>query len=229
MADPSRHPLRQLLNRVDDDALRRRALTHSGWAPTHGESYERLEFLGDAALGLAIGAELFRRFPDRPEGELSRIRAATVSRGACADVARDAALGPLMRETAPAEADARLLDEFEDHERVLAALTESVIGACYLALPVEDVLEAVVASFEAAIAHAVSHQVDAKSRLQEYAQARGDRVAYEVLAAEGPDHERSFTIRARLLDGGREAVGTGKSKKVAEQAAATELLQLVRG
>lgn len=218
--------LRELLDEISAEE-RRRALTHPAWADVPAESFERLEFLGDAVLGLAVSAELYRRFPELPEGELSKIRAATVSRDACALVAAAAGLGDAMVDAAPPEADPSLVADLARHERVLAALAESVIGAAFVELGMERVAPAVVASFADRIGHAVDNRTDAKSELQELAQRRGETVGYEVVSAQGPDHDMTFTMLARLERRGLEATGEGRSKKAAEQVAARRLLDVM--
>lgn len=226
-ASAAQHPLRVLLERLPDDA-RSHALRHSAWVDAPGESFERLEFLGDSVLGVVMSAELFRRFPELPEGQLSKIKAAAVSRSACALVALEAGLGEAMAAAAPDAADPQLVASLARAERVLAALTESVIGAAYVEIGFEETAAAVLASFEGRIGHAVDNRTDAKSDLQEFAQRRGAAVEYEVVSTEGPDHDRTFTVRARIAEGGLEhATGSGRSKKAAEQAAARKLLGLV--
>lgn len=221
---PGSHPLRLLLDRIPDEH-RIRALTHPAFAPTHGESFERLEFLGDTVLGAAIAAELFRRFPSFTEGDMSRIKATAVSRVACAQVALAAGLGEQMVAATTAAADQELARDLARQERVLAALTESVIGAAFLSLGFEPVAHAVVASFAGQVDAALEQGTDAKSALQELAQRDGVQVRYELVEATGPDHDRTFTMLAELSgEPMRRAVGHGRSKKAAEQEAAQRLL-----
>jgi ribonuclease-3 len=113
-------------------------------------------------------------------------------------------------------------------ERVLASITEAIIGACYLEFGYERVATVVVEAFEAELAEALENPVDFKSALQERLARRGALVSYEVVSESGPPHDRTFTISARI---GTEEVGrgVGRSKKDAEQAAAQEALsQVVR-
>lgn len=227
MATPA-HPLRALLNELSP-TLRRQALMHPVAADAPSESYERLEFLGDAILGAAVTAELFRQFPDLSEGELSRIKAAAVSRTPCARVAQTAELGEAMRAELSAHSDQTLIHDLTHLDRVLAALTESLIGAGFLQFGYEYVAPIVVASFADRIGHAVDNRTDAKSDLQELAQRSGHTVSYEMVSSRGPDHDREFTMLARIVgtdvDSGLVAMGSGRSKKAAQQDAAQHLLQ----
>jgi ribonuclease-3 len=215
--------LRTLLDRLPAPA-RLRALTHPAWARTHPESYERLEFLGDSVLGLAIAAELQERFPDLAEGELSRIKNAVVSRSDCAEVGLEAGLGTAMAQAAPPHADPALVAELSRHDRVIAALVESVIGAAFVEFGYDEVAPVIVDAFGEHMAFAADNRHDAKGVLQEHAQRDGQRVEYEVTGSEGPPHDPRFTVEARLSDTGETARGTGRSKKLAEQAAARALL-----
>lgn len=220
--------MRELLEQLSESG-RCRALTHSSWAATPGDSFERLEFLGDSVLGLAIANDLFARFPDEPEGVLSKLKASIVSRDACAIVAREMGLGEAMIAAAPARADRALVRDLAAKDRVLAALTESVIGVAFLELGYDVVAAAVVRAFAARSEHALTNSIDAKSALQELLQQRGDSVEYEAISVAGPDHAREFTMRARLASGEADATGVGSTKKSAEQLAARELLDHLRG
>lgn len=216
--------LESLLDRLPDD-VRRHALTHPAWALSHNDSFERLEFLGDAVLGMAISAELFRLFPDQEEGVLSQMKAAVVSGESCAVVAGNLGLPQVMIDAAPEGADMALVRSLSQSTRVRAALTESLIGASFLSLGYDVTQAAIVASFTDRIGHARDNRGDAKSELQELAQRRGALVEYELIAAEGPDHDRSFTMRVSITGSDDSAIGTGRSKKVAGQHAAEELLR----
>jgi ribonuclease-3 len=196
--------------------------THSSWAGTRADSYERLEFLGDSVLGLAIAQELYERFPDYTEGRLAKIRAHVVSRQSCAVVARRLGLGERL-----AGADATIaadeLARLADNRNVVAALLEAALGALYLEHGFPPIRDAILAAFEDRIQYAVTEHVDQKTELQEELARRNLKVAYAVLAVEGPPHERQFTCAA-IVDGEQVGVGVGPSKKAAEQAAAGEAL-----
>ncbi len=199
--------------------LRREALLHPQWAPSRLQSYERLEFLGDAILGLIVTVELFRRHPDRGEGDLTFMRQRVVSRDACAVVADDCALAGEMIAAAPAkfESDAR---ELATSHNVKAALAESVIGAGWLGVGPEATTSAVLGSFAAALDVAPTQMRDAKTILQEeIARRGGTRVHYEIIHEDGPAQARVFTARVSQ-DGRPLGEGSGRSKQAAEQAAA---------
>lgn len=207
--------------------LRARVLAHPSFAASHNESYERLEFVGDAILGAAISAELFTRFPDAAEGWLSKVRSSVVSRTSCAEVARRCGLGEIMIAAAPTAFDRPHVEALARNENVLAALVEGVIGGAFVELGYERTAEAIVEAFSAQIEWGLEHCDDPKTELQEFAQRSGSSVAYEMVSAEGPDHERIFHMRARMGDG-NEAMGSGRTKKQAERQAAERLLAELR-
>ena len=219
--------MQRILDQLPDD-LRHQALTHPAFAPSRGESYERLEFLGDSVLDLVVSDAIYRRHPELPEGELSRVRAGAVSREACAEVAREHDLGGAMVQHAAAHGPAaRASAELLAGQRnTLAALTESLVGAGFLALGWPAVAPLVLAVFEDRIEHALANRIDAKSRLQELASRQGAVVAYEELRAEGPAHQREFTVAARI-DDKHSAEGSGRSKQEAQQRAAASLLAML--
>lgn len=215
-------PLISLLARLGLDLpeeLLRTALTHDSYANENGgESNERLEFLGDAVLDLAAADLVFRLYPERDEGELSKLRAVVVSRPVLAEVATGVGLGELLLLGKGAEEGGA-----RSRPSVLAAALEAIVGATFLihgypavrALA-EELLGPHIAAYGAEPAP------DYKSVLQELGQARfGELPRYEVLSAEGPEHKKVFTVRASLPGG--QATGRGRSKKEAEQAAAKRL------
>ena len=199
------------------------AFTHASWASHRAQSYERLEFLGDGVLGLAVAAELYRRFPERPEGDLARIRAHVVSRESCADVARRLGLEDDLRAAAAVHGAVEELDLLAGSVAVMAALVEAAIGAVFLQFGLEPVAEAVVEAFEGRISFAMDRHVDFKTVLQEELARQGASVTYALIETAGPPHQRMFTSSASVgeLELGR---GSGASKKVSEQAAAQEAL-----
>jgi ribonuclease-3 len=204
----------------------RQAFTHASWAGDRAESYERLEFLGDSVLGLAIARELYERFPDYQEGRLAKIRAHVVSRQSCAVVGRRLQLGELLAAHAETS-DAAELKRLASNRNVLAALVEATLGALYLEHGFEPIREAIDETFSDSIEYAVEGHVDFKTELQEELARRGLTVSYSVLEVEGPPHDRRFTCAA-VIDGEEVGVGTGASKKAAEQAAAREALAQFR-
>jgi len=115
------------------EELRRRAVTHSSWAPHRADSYGRLAFLGDGVLGLAVGEHLFRRFPRADIGRLTKVHGQAVSGRACAEVARELGLPAMLTEVAPASPEGGIdADSLLASERAMASMCEAVIGACYL-------------------------------------------------------------------------------------------------
>jgi ribonuclease-3 len=209
--------------------LREQALTHSSWTERRVDSFERLAFLGDSVLGLAVATDVSERFLDIPAGGLTKIHNQTVSGVSCAEIGRQLGVPELLRETEPegmtgAIPAAILLDG----ERPLPEATEALIGACYLAFGFERTALAVAAAFEPRIEHASETRIDFKSALQELLARRGARVSYEVIAATGPPHRRSFEVEA-IVDSERVGEGVGRSKKAAEQLAAEQALKRLGG
>jgi ribonuclease-3 len=209
-----------------DPGLLRKALTHSSYsfeAGTHGQ-YERLEFLGDSVLGLAMAEHLYRTFPDAPEGNLAKLRAALVSGSSLAHVAGELRLGDcvLMGHGADVTGARRLAS-------VLADVFEAVVGAVFLDGGWETARAFVPRVFgERITPEALADAVhDPKSELQERTMAdSGLTPEYVIVAAEGPPHERVFTAEV-LLDGKVLGRGGGHSKKDAEKAAAEEALRVL--
>jgi ribonuclease-3 len=210
------------------DGLARQAVTHASWTERRSESYERLAFLGDSVLSLAVTTHLFPRLQadEYGAGRLTKIRAQAVSGRSCRAVAERLGIPERLRAAAPAEVAGPATEQLTRTERVLASVIEAVIGACYLEFGYEEVAAAVVEAFAPEIEHALSHPVDFKSALQELLARRGTLVTYEVTAEDGPPHERTFAVVA-LVDGQVVAEGSGRSKKDAEQAAAEAALEVL--
>jgi ribonuclease-3 len=215
-----------LIEALPEERLRH-SFTHASWAAERAHSYERLEFLGDSVLGLAIAQELYERFPDHSEGQLAKIRAHVVSRQSCSVVGRRLELGRLFAEHA-ADIDRDEVSRLADNRNVLAALVEACLGALYLEHGFEPIREPIVAAFRDRIDYALEGHVDYKTELQEELARRGLSVSYSVLEVEGPPHERRFTCAANI-DGEEAGIGFGASKKAAEQAAAREALEKLSG
>ncbi|MFN2627825.1 MAG: ribonuclease III [Gaiellaceae bacterium] len=196
--------------------------THSSWAVDRAESYERLEFLGDSVLELSIAHELYERYPDFTEGRLAKIRSHVVSRASCAVVARelglDGRLGESALDTVPEE-----LQRLTRNRNVLAALLEAALAALFLEHGFERIERAIVGAFSGRVEYALTTHVDHKTELQEALARQGRQVNYSVLEVEGPPHDRRFTCAA-VIDGDHLGVGSGSSKKAAEQDAAKEAL-----
>jgi ribonuclease-3 len=200
-------------------------VTHSSWTDKRSDSYERLAFLGDSVLSLAVTTHLFPRLEaDRfGAGRLTKIRAQAVSGRSCMAVAERIGMPERLLVAAP-EGLGQNAASLVRTERVLASVIEAVIGACYLAFGYETTAAAVVEAFEPEIEGALEHPVDFKSALQERLARRGDTVVYEVTAEEGPPHDRVFTVAATVA-GVDVGSGQGRSKKDAEQEAARVALE----
>jgi ribonuclease-3 len=207
--------------------LRERVFTHASWADARSDSYERLEFLGDGVLGLAIARELYERFPDFSEGRLAKLRAHVVSRQSCAVVGRRLDLPSRLAAGAPG-IPADEVDRLSKSRNVLAAVVEAALGALYVENGFDRIRAAIVAEFADRIDYALEQHVDYKTELQEELARRGLKVSYSVLGVEGPPHERRFTCAA-MVDGEQLGVGFGTSKKAAEQAAAQLALESISG
>jgi len=196
--------------------------THSAWALDRASSYERLEFLGDSVLELAVARELYDRFPEMAEGRLAKIRSHVVSRQSCAVVARQLGLGKQLLERG-AEIPSDELERLSKNRNVLAALLEAALAALFLEHGFEQIERPIVAAFEPRIEYALTTHVDYKTELQEVLARRGEAVAYSVLEVQGPPHDRQFTCAA-VIGGVQVGAGTGASKKAAEQEAAKQTL-----
>jgi ribonuclease III len=199
------------------------AFTHSSWAADRTASYERLEFLGDSVLELAVAHTLYAGHPEFSEGRLAKVRSFVVSRASCAVVAADLGLGGRLLASHP-EPESDEPTRLAANRNVLAALLESAVAALYLEHGFEPIEPAIVDAFESRIQYALTNKVDYKTELQEELARSGRSVAYVLLASEGPPHLRTFTAAA-LIDGARAGVGQGSSKKEAEQEAAREALE----
>jgi ribonuclease-3 len=173
-------------------------------------------------LELAVARALYDNYPDFSEGRLAKVRSHVVSRASCAVVARDLGLGErLVGRGAPVPGEE--LERLSRNRNVLAALLEAALAALFLEHGFEPIEEAVVGAFWPRIEYALTTHVDHKTELQEALARLGRSVTYSVLEVEGPPHERTFTCAA-MIDGDQAGVGTGSSKKSAEQAAAKQAL-----
>jgi ribonuclease-3 len=197
--------------------------THTSWASDRSASYERLEFLGDSVLELAVAHALYAQHPDFSEGKLAKVRSHVVSRATCAEVARELGLGQRLVEHGGSTQTADELERLARNRNVLAAVIEAALGALFLQHGFAAIEDAVVAAFSAQIEHALTTRVDHKTDLQEVLARSGRHVTYTEIAVEGPPHERSFTCAA-LIDGEELGRGEGRTKKAAEQEAAREAL-----
>ncbi|MDX2204886.1 MAG: ribonuclease III [Hyphomicrobiaceae bacterium] len=223
MAPPRK--LRDLEARIGytfkDRALFKKALTHASvrQASAKRRDNERLEFLGDRVLGLAIAEILSETYPSASEGELARHFNRLVRGGTCAEVARALELGPaLVLSESEASSGGR------DKETILADACEAVLGAVFLEAGYATARDIVREHWGKKLDGAPAAAADAKSALQEWAQGQGlELPAYIEVAREGPDHAPRFTSEVRIK-GRKPARGEGASKRAAEQAAAATLL-----
>ena len=201
-----------------DPDLLLRSLAHRSWcAETEGaSSNERLEFLGDAVLGLVVTDHLFRTYPDLPEGELAKVRASLVNSEALAEVATTLDLGnAILLGKGEAASGGR------EKPSILADAMEAVIGAVYIDGGWDAAVDLVMTLLAERIEEAAAGPggQDYKTRLQELAARRFDQLPRYAVHDEGPDHAKRFYATV-YLDGAEHGRGEGRSKKQAEQAAA---------
>lgn len=205
--------------RFQNISLLQNALAHSSYANERWHdsllSNERLEFLGDSILGMTVADYLYRNFPDRPEGELTRMRADMVCETTLAAVANRIGLGQHL-----------LLGHGEEQgggrarPSILADAVESVIAACYLDGGFESAAQFIRTFILCDVPVKRLHNVDYKTTLQELVQRKKDQVlSYTLTGESGPDHDKQFCV-AVSLNGKTVGEGTGRSKKKAEQDAA---------
>lgn len=215
--------LAALIRELPED-LRKQALTHSSWTENRADSFERLAYLGDSVLALAVARDLVERFPEVDAGGLTKIHNQAVSGVSCAEVGRALGVPEMLREHEPRDLLSGIpADVLLGGERPLPEATEALIGACFLAFGFERTAAATAAAFESRIEHAAETRIDFKSALQELLARRRSHVSYEVTAESGPPHRRRFEVAA-IVDSERVGEGVGRSKKAAEQAAAEQAL-----
>lgn len=228
-ADAVRTLMRRLGRPFENTGLLARALAHRSWCAENdgATSNERLEFLGDAVLGLVVTDHLFLTYPDLPEGELAKVRASLVNSEALAEVATDLDLGSfLLLGKGEAASGGR------EKPSILADAMEAVIGAVYIdgGWPAAASLVMQLLADRIDEAAAGPGGQDYKTRLQELAARRFEQLPRYEVVDEGPDHAKRFFAKVFLV-GEPRGEGEGRSKKQAEQGAAraawTELQQLV--
>ena len=221
-SSPEQGSLEDLLQALPED-LYTQAFMHSSWADHRSDSYERLAFLGDVVLSLAVSTDLLPRFERYGAGRLTKVRAQAVSGPACAQVALQLEVPRRLKEAAPTGLG-RGAEVLVESERVLASICEAIIGAAYLAFGIERTAPAVVEAFRPAVQDALDHPEDYKSQLQERLAQRSERVLYRTVEESGPAHSRLFAVVAEV-DGREVGRGEGKTKKAAEQEAAAAALE----
>jgi ribonuclease-3 len=219
--------LKALIDELPDE-LREQALTHSSWAERRVDSFERLAFLGDSVLGLAVATRVYETYPKLAAGGLTKVHNQAVSGVSCAEVGRELGVAEMLEETEPGGEDAIPAAVLLSGSRPLPEVTEALIGACFVAFGYERTCGAVAAAFEPRIQHSAETIVDFKSALQELLARRRARVDYEVISETGPAHRRVFDVAA-VVNGKRVGRGTGRSKKAAEQVAAERALERLDG
>ncbi len=207
-----------------DIQLLQNALAHSSYANERWHnsllSNERLEFLGDSVLGMLVADHLYRNFPDRPEGDLTRMRADMVCEKTLAAIANRIGLG-----------DHLLLGHGEDRlggrnrDSILADAMESVIAACYLDGGMAAASQFVKQFILTEVPVKKLHNVDYKTQLQELVQQKKNQVlTYTLTGQSGPDHDKRFDVEVSL-NGALVGTGSGTSKKRAEQDAARDAIE----
>lgn len=217
-------PYRQLYKKIgyqfkQEDNLTQ-ALTHRSAARKHNE---RMEFLGDAVLGMVIANALYQRFPKQPEGNLTRMRSTLVKGDTLAELAREAGLGELLR-LGPGE----MKSGGHRRDSILADAVEAIIGAIYLESGIEKCEELILKWYAARLARLDpdEHPKDNKTRLQEYLQGRGLPLPlYEVVSITGESHNQTFTVTCKVTPVPQPVTGTGPSRRRAEQQAAQLTLE----
>jgi len=178
-------------------------------------------------LELAVARTLYERYPEFSEGRLAKIRSHVVSRQSCAQIADELELGPMLASRGGDAIPREELERLVVNRNVLAALLEAALAAAFLEWGFEAVESAIVGAFSDQIDYAAEQHVDYKTELQELLARRRQQVVYSVIEVEGPAHERRFTCAA-VVDGVDSGVGSGRTKKEAEQEAAREVLEKLR-
>ncbi|HMO15616.1 MAG TPA: ribonuclease III [Pirellulaceae bacterium] len=201
-------------------SLLQTALTHSSKANDRRLSNERMEFLGDAILGLIVCELLYQRFPDWDEGQLTRVKSAIVSRTTCGRIGERFDIEPALMVGRGVHVNVRV------PRSLLSNAVESLIGAIFLDSGIESVKQVLLEQIEIELNEIVASEIDDnyKSQLQQIVQKRfGESPIYRLLAERGPDHKKSFLVSASFQ--GRDfAPAWGSTKKAAEQQAAANAI-----
>jgi ribonuclease-3 len=219
-----RHPdlERRIGHRFRDPALLAQALTHRSFGSPHNE---RLEFLGDGVVDCVIAEELYARFPDLAEGELSRLRASLVRETALEAVARSIGLSRFLR-----LGEGELASGGAERASILADALEATYGAVFLDGGYEAARAAIRRTFGAVLEKLDSREPakDAKTRLQELLQGRRMKLPeYRVVATAGAAHKQVFEVECVAAGLGLQATGSGSTRRLAEQQAAAKLLEQI--
>lgn len=218
-----KHSVAGIDYRFKDSLLLEQALTHRSMG---AHNYERLEFLGDSVISLVISSRLFELRPDASEGDLSRMRARLVRGGTLSDIAAGIGLGRQLN-----LGEGELKTGGFRRASILADAFEALLGAIFIDGGYPACRKVIVDLFDPLIENLpeIEELKDAKTRLQEWLQARGRPLPdYSLLREEGADHAKKFHVSCRLPDDGTVMEASGTSRRKAEQAAATEVLGLLR-
>ena len=212
--------LQQILKyRFRDDSLLRRAITHGSVNSEATSNYERLEFLGDRVLGVAVASLLYKLFPKEPEGNLSQRFVGLVCKETVAEVALTLKLDEFMRVNS---------SDLRRNENVLCDVAEAVIGAIYVDAGVDAAIEFVNHHWRELIDKNVAPPKDSKTKLQEFSHSLGlGTPQYKIIARTGSEHEPVFEVEV-CIDNKKKAFGKGRSKKLAEFAAASAMLEIMK-
>ena len=211
---------RQIGYEFKDTGLLKQALTHRSAAKQHNE---RLEFLGDAVLGMIIARELYDKFPQVPEGKLTRMRSTLVKGDTLAELARESDVGELMN-LGPGE----LKSGGHRRSSIIADAMEAIIGAIYLEAGLEQTEQVVLHLWKSRInkLDPNEHPKDAKTRLQEFLQSRKLPLpVYEVVKITGKDHAQTFVVHCQVANLNSPLEGVGSGRRKAEQQAANLALE----
>ena len=206
--------------------LLREAMCHRSYLNENqdmAKDNERLDFLGDAILGFVVAEWLINRFPDKPEGFLTKARALLVRTNNLAKYARKLEIGPALLISKGEE-----MNGARDRDAVLCDAFEALIAAIYIDQGLESVIELITPFLNAEKDSILDRfNLEPKSRLQEWAQAQGHKSpVYIIVTESGPDHNREFTVQA-TIDGQKMSIGIGKTKQAAEKDAAEKSLKMI--
>lgn len=204
----------------EDMALLEQALTHRSASKKHNE---RLEFLGDAVLGLCIAQKVYEKFPKQPEGKLTRMRSNLVKGDTLASIARELELGPLIH-----LGSGEMKSGGHRRDSILADAVESLLGAIYLESGLDATANTILKLFQSRIEQLDPNvQIkDNKTQLQEYLQSRQHPLPiYEVINTSGKDHAQIFEVRCTVEALSLSQSASGRSRRIAEQKAAKSILE----
>lgn len=206
--------------KFDDLSLLEQAFTHRSAAKLHNE---RLEFLGDAILGMVVAEILYQQFPEQPEGKLTRMRSSIVKGDTLAMIAKEHDFGSFLK-----LGSGEMKSGGHRRSSILADAVEAVIGAIFLESGLEAAKNTITKLFASRIEKLDPNMQikDNKTQLQEYLQSRQLALPnYEVVAISGEDHAQTFDVKCSVEPLKRSQIGVGKSRRQAEQNAAKQILE----